>query len=376
MLIPAYIIAAAIPALILYIIYSRDLYKTGAFRFVALCFVAGAAAFFLAAKINTLMLNLGWLSRENIIRFSAPLVEEILKSLLLLYLVRRIDFTYFVDGAIYGFAAGIGFAIIENFSYISAAQNAALGVAISRVISTNLVHATASAVVGIGLGLARYERGWKRLAFGLGGYLIAILLHSFYNNMVTRVSGGIVLLFAVAVGAGGAVFIILSIRRGLKEEKRWIEEKLGDADRVTVQEAAVVQRMDTLQKVLAPLAARFGPKKAEQIEKLLLAQARLGILRKTAEKLPDPKMRKGVEDQITKLQQEMDQARRSIGAYVMLYLRNIFPEGGSPLYNRLEEAIKEKAAARPASGGPNLYAALQQRTAKPAAPPDSEPPSP
>ena len=87
-------------------------------------------------------------------------------------------------------------------------------------------------------------------------------------------------------------------------------------------------------------------------------------------------MRKGVEDQITKLQQEMDQARRSIGAYVMLYLRNIFPEGGSPLYNRLEEAIKEKAAARPASGGSNLYAALQQRTAKPAAPPDSEPPSP
>ncbi|HNT55888.1 MAG TPA: PrsW family glutamic-type intramembrane protease, partial [Anaerolineaceae bacterium] len=190
MLIPAYIIAAAIPALVLYIIYSRDLYKTGAFRFVALSFIAGVGVFFLAAKINTLVLNLNLLNREGVIRYSAPVVEELLKSLILLYLVRRIDFTYFVDGAIYGFAAGIGFAIIENFSYISAAQNAALGVAISRVISTNLVHATASAVVGIGLGLARYERGWKKLVFGLGGYLIAILLHSFFNNMVTRVSGG------------------------------------------------------------------------------------------------------------------------------------------------------------------------------------------
>ena len=51
MLIPAYIIAAAIPALVLYIIYSRDLYKTGAFRFVALCFFAGAAAFLLCTLL-------------------------------------------------------------------------------------------------------------------------------------------------------------------------------------------------------------------------------------------------------------------------------------------------------------------------------------
>jgi len=64
---------------------------------------------------------------------TAPIVEEVFKSLILLYLVRRANTTFFVDGAVYGFAAGIGFAIAENMLYLSRLDaDASVVVATSR----------------------------------------------------------------------------------------------------------------------------------------------------------------------------------------------------------------------------------------------------
>ena len=82
--------------------------------------------------------------------------------------MRRPKFTYFVDGAIYGFAIGIGFAVFENYEYI-AGSSAALNTAIGRVISTNLIHATASAIIGIAFGLARFQHTTGRWPVGHPG---------------------------------------------------------------------------------------------------------------------------------------------------------------------------------------------------------------
>lgn len=357
----ALLIASLIPLLSLFLIYKLDLYKTGNFRSVLICFLAGVVGFWAAAMINRTVLNLGWLPRASVVRYSAPIVEEILKGLVLLYFVRRPNFTYFVEGAIYGFAAGIGFAIFENFDYVLAAQGAGLSVAISRVVSTNLIHATTCGLLGIALGLARFQRGYRKALVGLAGLLVAMLLHVGYNNMVTRVTSGLLLVYAAVSGLGGAGVIALAIRRGLKEEKAWIEEKLGAADRVTSGEAAVVQRMQNAHEILKPLAQRFGDQKAGQIERFLVIQARLGILRKSLDKLNDERMKRSVEEQMARLRAEMDEARRDVGSYAMLYLRYTFPEDASPLWGRLETAIQEKAAARPASGGIDLWANLKSR---------------
>ena len=114
----AIIIATIIPLVFLYLIYTRDLYGTGAFRYVIYCFFWGAAAYVLAAYVNTWVEGTGLVTRLQVVRYTAPVAEEILKALILIYLVRRPQFTYFVDGAIYGFAIGIGFAVFENYQYI------------------------------------------------------------------------------------------------------------------------------------------------------------------------------------------------------------------------------------------------------------------
>jgi protease PrsW len=359
MLFIALLIATAVPLIFLYIIYRLDLYKTGTFHFIIACFVWGGLAFVSAYYINPFIGGVSSLDWETIVRFVAPISEEILKALILIYLVRQASFTYFVDGAIYGFAIGIGFAVFENYQYLLG-SSAALNLAIARVISTNLMHATASALVGIALGLSRFQRFSGRTILLLVGWLGAMSVHVAFNNMVTRVSSGYLLLYAAAAGFLGAMVIGLAIRRGLAEQKLWIEEALGAADRVTTGEAAVVHRLKDLREILTPLAEIFGPEKASAVEKFLLVQARLGIQRKTLEKLADEKLKTAVEEQMAELRAEMDEARRLVGTYCMLYLRNIFPEEASPLWGRLESLIPEGSAS--AKDGPSLWNTLGERT--------------
>jgi RsiW-degrading membrane proteinase PrsW (M82 family) len=361
-IIPAYLVAAIIPAFSLGMIYKLDCYKTGEYLIIALSFLAGVIAFWLASQANSVTINQGWLPRLDVIRYSAPIIEEILKGLILWYLISRPRFTYFVEGAVYGFAAGIGFAIVENFQYINSAQAAGLTLALSRVISTNLMHAAATSILGIFLGQARFERTWlRRLLVGLLGLGIAMLLHIGFNNLVTRVGGGLLLLYAAAAGIAAAGLIAYVIKRGLKTGKTWLEESLGMTDRVTSGEAAVVTRMESVDDILEPLAERFGNQKAAEIKDFLTKQARLGFMRKSVKRLSDERMKRATEEEIAKLRGQVDEARRKVGSYAMLFLRHTFPEDSSPLWGRLETLIQERATARPAVGGMNLWDNLKAR---------------
>jgi RsiW-degrading membrane proteinase PrsW (M82 family) len=364
----AYLIAIVIPLFALYLIYKLDLYKTGQFSTILLCGAAGVVAFGAAVFFNGTIIRQGWLERMDVIRYAAPVIEEILKGLALWVLVRSAKFTYFVEGAVYGFAAGIGFAIVENFQYINGSPDAGFAIAASRVISTNLIHATTSGLLGIALGLARFERIPRRILYSFSGLLIAMLLHIGFNNMVTRVSSGLLLLYAAVSGFGGAGLIALAIRRGFKEEKDFLKETLGMADRVTQQEAKFTQHIENVSAILKPLADRYGKTEAAKIEKMIIAQARIGLLRKSLEKLTDEKMKRAVEVQLAKLRGEMENAQRTIGTYAMLQLRHTLPEDVSPIWGKLESIIQERASAPQTASKTNLWDNLKTRQTQAAEP--------
>ena len=362
----SFAIATAVPLLLLYVVWSLDLYGQGAFPTIVLCFGWGLVAFALALGISQVFVydNLYLITSDTWVRFVAPISEEILKAAILIYLVRRPRFTYFVDGAIYGFAVGMGFAVIENYSYILSFGGDALGVAISRVISTNLIHASASALVGIQLGFSRFARVRGRIIYLLSGLTAAMLLHVGYNNMVTGTLFGMssVLLYAAGTGLLASVFIGFMIIRGLKEQREWIEEKLGSADRVTGNEARVVHNLDDAYELLEPIRDQFGEDKARAVERFLKLQAQLGIKRKTLDKLQDDRLRKDVEEDMDRIRVEMDEARRDVGTYVMLVVRNIFPEeDGESVWSGLATATESTEKAKAGTG---LWDTLGERTGK------------
>ncbi len=377
------VIAVLLPLVFLYIIYALDLYSSGSFRTVAICFVWGLVAFGLAFGINSGINKYVLRDQLHIDQFRAytltvvlvaPIVEELVKSLALIYFGRRPDFTYFVDGAIYGFAAGIGFSILENFLYISRAASGGQGslVALSRSFSTCLMHGSASALVGVSIGRFRYGHGRARILSTILGWGAAMVLHMAFNRVVELGEGMTPVLGAVGLGIGGMILIALFIRWGLAEERKWIEETLGLGLRVTEKEKALVRQLQDLGDLLKPITDRFGKEKTAQIEEFLVKQAQLGIKQKSSEMTADPRLKQQVQEQIEGLQIEIDDLRRKVGVYCMTYVRSIFPldlvlQWMSDLQRRVEEAKQ-----RPAQY--DLWGKLQSAAeARAEAEPDGEP---
>lgn len=352
----AIIIALIIPVGFLGILRRFDLYKTGVFYTNVATLVCGAIAYYVAAQINPALIKAGWATRSQVIQITAPILEEVLKALILIYLVQRADFNYVVDGAIYGFGAGIGFAMIENIEYINANPKIALTVALVRVFSTNLVHATASGMIGTALAYRRGDNNVLRgLLFVVLGYLLAISFHMGFNTMVNR---GTFLVFAIAFGAIGAGLIWYVIHRGMIIQKQWVVEKLGMVDRITKEEMKVVSHIEIVNEILDPVLQRFGVEKASLVRNLIYKQAEIGIKRKLIETAASEKKKAEIEEVIESLNKDVSVLRKEIGSYCMMLVRTVYLGNDIQIWSLLNARI---AAAGPVQKGGGLWDRVNER---------------
>jgi RsiW-degrading membrane proteinase PrsW (M82 family) len=154
-----------------------DSYKLVRLRAVVAVVAAGMLVAGVAYWINGLLLERIEFSVYT--RYVAPVIEELLKALVIVALIRAHRIGFLVDAAIYGFAVGTGFAVVENLDYLALAPHAGLGTWLVRGFGTAIMHGGATAIFAV-MGLAMLERR-RRLGFipGLG---IAIVLHSVFNH--------------------------------------------------------------------------------------------------------------------------------------------------------------------------------------------------
>lgn len=339
----AYLFTAAIPAGAFYLIWALDLYGTGRFRTLALCFAWGLAGAFLLSNASlTVLLGLG-VAYITVVTFVAPLLEETFKALVLIYLITRPVFRYIVDGALYGFAAGIGFGVAETmFIYLPNNPNAALVSAISRSLSAILMHAGASALVGVSLGRLRRARKVRlTAAWVVLGIALAVTAHLIYNNMAYRLGSQpqALLLFGVGFGLVSVALIGWLIRQGLEEEKQRFNETLGLGVGVSTGERKAVQQLGgaAFEQAVGELSASFGVENVGLIRRMLVVQANIGILQNNLSYPVSDRLRAAWEAEIAQLRAESESIRRQLGAYVRSYLNQVFPTGDPAFVAQLEE---------------------------------------
>jgi protease PrsW len=184
---------------------------------------AGIAAL-LAAVINTAGLvyvtqpDLGKTTGEYVsATFGAPVVEETLKGLVLVWLVwrRRQEFDGPTDGIIYAAMVGLGFAMIENVGYyISALVRPEIGgtrllgvTFVFRGLLAPLAHPLFTAMTGIGAAYAATHRrsGWALWA----GLFAAMLLHGLWNGLTAFGLSGIVVAYGVLACVLAALIAVM-----------------------------------------------------------------------------------------------------------------------------------------------------------------------
>jgi RsiW-degrading membrane proteinase PrsW (M82 family)/CRP-like cAMP-binding protein len=342
-------ISLAVPLFALYLINTFDTFQTAKRSSLLANLVWGIVAFGLAYVLNTAVRNalitgadLSTGEALDIIRrISAPIVEEILKAVFLLWLITRPSFRYLVDGAVYGLAAGFGFAIVENIFYLSNNPGVALALAATRALSTSMMHGVATAIVGISLGMLR--RSTSRVPVtAIVGILVAMIVHIVFNNVVNSLTGAVLLLVAIGLGLGGAAFIGFQVQQNIRLEKqRMGDALLNEESGVSRGEVLAIQRLgEGSSGLMDDLVKELGDEYLDQVRRLLVTQANIGILKNNlAMGNVSPRLRKAWEDDIDALEKEFQAIRQSLNTGVASYLDKAFPSNDPDMSKWLHDSL-------------------------------------
>jgi RsiW-degrading membrane proteinase PrsW (M82 family) len=161
-----------------------DSYKLVKLRAILTIVVCGSVAAGISYLINGLVLDLVHVDLTHFSRYIAPFIEELLKGLIIVALIRSHRIGFLVDAAIFGFAVGTGFATVENLYFLHLVPDAGMGTWIVRGFGTALMHGGATAIFAVmSLGLLERTPGATVRAL-LPGYAVAVVLHSAFNHLL------------------------------------------------------------------------------------------------------------------------------------------------------------------------------------------------
>jgi RsiW-degrading membrane proteinase PrsW (M82 family) len=159
-----------------------DSYKLVRFRAIVAAIGIGCLGGGVALILSSLALDATAMSDIAYRRYGAPVIEELVKALYLLYLIRSKRVGFMVDAAICGFAIGAGFSLVENVYYVNAVQDANLLIWIIRGFGTAIMHGGSTAILGILFKNLSDRPGSGLVTAFLPGLILAMVLHSFYNH--------------------------------------------------------------------------------------------------------------------------------------------------------------------------------------------------
>ena len=222
-----YLFAASLtgPAIYLIWMYRNDKFEPEPKYFVTLILGWGAFAGLLSFTGNTLLdmfeLNIAWLS--------APLIEETMKGLGVYLMARSPEFNDSLDGMVYGFAAGMGFAWVENFFYIVYVYQGDPLLSVLRVFVFGYGHGIYTALTGMMIGKAKVRRGYVVLSDVKSALIPGILAHAWYNSFLIGIFDLPALeslLIWLLLTHGVTTLILLAlVRRSWREEKAWYYDR-------------------------------------------------------------------------------------------------------------------------------------------------------
>ena len=214
--------AALAPVLcLLALLMLMDSFKLVATRFVFQALAGGALAAIGALLINIQLIDVLDVPIPVVTRAIAPIVEELLKLLFVVYAIRFRRVGFPVDAAIVGFAVGTGFAVVENTYYLIAVHSAGPLLWLVRGFGAAILHGATTAIAAIvaqSLASRRPGQGWRVFA---PGALAAIALHAVYNQFVLPPVVATLLLLAVL-----PPLVLATFDRSERSTREWMSAGL------------------------------------------------------------------------------------------------------------------------------------------------------
>lgn len=191
---------ALLPVLLfLAFLFLLDSFKLVVKKLLLFSLAWGLVCALLAYVVNTRMLGMFNLSFETYSRYFAPAVEELFKIVFIIVLIKFKRIGFMIDAAIYGFAAGTGFALTENIFYLYTINDPNLLIWIIRGLGTSIMHGGCTALFALILVGAK-SRNSLQIVHSFLAIAVAYIIHSIFNHFyITPIvqTAGIVLILPV-----------------------------------------------------------------------------------------------------------------------------------------------------------------------------------
>ncbi len=171
-----------------------------------------------AYEINSLVCGLFQIGGQELSVKAAPIVEEILKALPVLFFAILVSDER-KQVLQLSMAVGIGFSILENaFLLITYADQVDIGWSIVRGVSTSLSHGICTLIVGCGIIFVRKQK--KLFYTGTFALLaVAMTLHAIFNLLIQSAYDYVALALPIVLYAGYWTVRLISEKRKACDEK-------------------------------------------------------------------------------------------------------------------------------------------------------------
>jgi RsiW-degrading membrane proteinase PrsW (M82 family) len=222
---PAKIAASLLPVFVFLIaLVFLDSYKLMTYRSVSMAIGAGCVTALVCLVVNSYFIDVLSLPLRSYSRYVAPVIEESLKAIFIIYLMKRRQIGFAVDAAIYGFAVGAGFALVENGHYLLELEDSNIVLWLIRGFGTAVVHSGTTAIFAIvakGLSNKRSAADHRVIIPSL---LLAMIVHSAFNHFVfSPIVNTMILLVMMPL------IVIIVFERSERSTRSWLGAGM-DAD--------------------------------------------------------------------------------------------------------------------------------------------------
>jgi RsiW-degrading membrane proteinase PrsW (M82 family) len=166
----------------LLILVLMDSFKLASPSLVARCLISGVLAALVCEPLYVVVAAHG-VNATILSRYVAPVTEETAKALFVGWLIARRRVGFPVDAAQVGFAAGAGFALVENLQYLRVFSEASLVLWSVRGFGTAMLHGAATAIFAMLAQTASDRRPDQLWSVFAPAWAAAVVIHGVYNHV-------------------------------------------------------------------------------------------------------------------------------------------------------------------------------------------------
>ncbi len=179
------IIISLFPSLLfLFCLQMFDSYKLVNLKTVVRLIFLGCLSALAAYLLNINLvakLGINWATYS---KYAAPVTEEFLKASFIIYFLYKKRVAFLVDGAIFGFSIGAGFAALENVYYLNSIGEANIIIWILRGFGTAIMHGCATAVYSIIVKYYSDKNDKLNPAAVIIILFVPVVFHGFFNSFI------------------------------------------------------------------------------------------------------------------------------------------------------------------------------------------------